>query len=105
MTMEWISVKERLPETSGMFLVYAETSCSRDFANICAPVHIANCVGGEWWAPYSEVITHWMPLPAPPFPKFLCNSCKREFAEAIGQSCPHCPHCGSVNFDVQALYL
>ena len=59
---EWISVEERLPEESEMYLVY----CVDETVQVCL------FIGGQWDAPRvrgsSEEfgITHWMPLPSPP---------------------------------------
>ena len=60
--MEWISVKDRLPEDGGDYLVTDGFACmvsafrsknnEWDFWNI------------KWWS--SEQVTHWMPLPKPP---------------------------------------
>ena len=62
---EWISVKDRLPEDRGYYLVayldkYNEsTSIALDF--------YVNCGAGEWWSnEFTHNITHWMPLPQPP---------------------------------------
>lgn len=59
-TMEWISVKNRLPENIGDYLVTDGFACmvsvfrgnEWDFWNI------------KWWS--SEQVTHWMPLPKSP---------------------------------------
>ena len=62
---EWLSVKDRLPEHRGYYLVayrdkYNEsTSIALDF--------YVNCGAGEWWSTeFTHNITHWMPLPEPP---------------------------------------
>jgi hypothetical protein len=61
---EWISVKDRLPEKSGAYLVYSPE----------VPVE----AGNVWDCSFYEVngkdlsfatgynVTHWQPLPAPP---------------------------------------
>ena len=74
----WISVKDRLPEKDGEYLVFTE---QRDCFNALFESEIGD--GGEFgvwlnsyhpdtlgfldseWQEY-EGITHWMPLPAPP---------------------------------------
>jgi hypothetical protein len=50
--MEWISVKERLPE-QGQWVM-----CALSGGSLC-PVF----VGG---LPFSKYVTHWMPYPEPP---------------------------------------
>lgn len=59
--MEWISVKDRLPERSErILLVWAQGHYMQDVW----------CVNGEWYAGLSdrvvEGVTHWMPLPDAP---------------------------------------
>lgn len=55
--MEWISVKDRLPEEDTWVLVYSRqgryTNLKVDY------IH-----GGKWF--HSFYVTHWMPLPEPP---------------------------------------
>lgn len=54
---EWISVKDRLPEKSGDYIV-----CSaHDGHALPKVVYFDNSAG---W--YDSAITHWMPLPKPP---------------------------------------
>lgn len=58
-TMNWISVKDRLPEKDGRVLVcYGKA------------VFIANFVGGVWYEnPFYQrpvKVSYWMPLPEPP---------------------------------------
>lgn len=58
--VEWIPVKERMPEKSGDYLVFDD--CGNLYVN-------------EWhcplkkWQYYDSRITHWMPLPEPPLPE------------------------------------
>ena len=66
--MEWISVKERVPELNSAVLGYAPR-----YGNIFAVYYDSVC---RWivWSPTSNEIfpasqgeiTHWMPLPEPP---------------------------------------
>jgi hypothetical protein len=63
MNMEWISVKDRLPDDrSEMYLVWYTKTNSWEFAFI---EH-----DGEWDLPDQgwggANVTHWMPLPEPP---------------------------------------
>ena len=57
---EWISVKDRLPETGVEVLAYSD-------GDIYTVVH---CIDGSWIASstYYDLyhVTHWMPLPEPP---------------------------------------
>jgi hypothetical protein len=60
---EWISVKDRLPEKKGTFLVCTKNDfyCTKNIAK-------ARFCNGEWHGTggvWSNV-THWMPLPEPP---------------------------------------
>lgn len=55
--MEWISVKDRYPEKSGMYLVWdTEKDDVALFPWLGEPV--------LWWK--NGTITHWMPVPDPP---------------------------------------
>lgn len=70
--MEWISVKERLPELGERVL-----ACN---GNISGEAYITNTVpqecisaarwcrhyGASWDATFDLPVTHWMPLPTPP---------------------------------------
>lgn len=73
--MKWISVKDRLPETSGQYLVYTECG---DMFNAEFELHYGEF--GSWydcyhsdtlgfldseWTAYDD-ITHWTPLPELP---------------------------------------
>jgi hypothetical protein len=64
--MEWISVKERLPEVDGRVIVHAPSADPRH------PL-----INFAWYDPsgfgwslfphcFIDSITHWMPLPEPP---------------------------------------
>jgi hypothetical protein len=80
---EWISVKDRLPEAYGRFLVM--TRCrfgmhillAKDWPYPCCEVNIAYGGGGFPWQWYSESknpvgnVTHWMPLPEEPAEKWV----------------------------------
>ena len=58
-TTTWISVKDRLPDKAGDYLVYYDNG----IINIRWFVSECDC-----WIrkPYQMVITHWMPLPKLP---------------------------------------
>lgn len=60
--MQWISVKDRLPEDDGKYLC-----CTRSGAIVVVKYHHFRDTGR--WRTYESVaqsITHWMPLPEPP---------------------------------------
>ena len=53
--MDWISVKDRLPEEEKLAIVYR-------------PHYKQKIYIQAWWRgdQYDQSITHWMPLPEPP---------------------------------------
>ena len=57
--MEWISVKDRLPEETGGCLAYIYSPAGKP--RICVQKYYASSRG--WQA---EGVTNWMPLPDPP---------------------------------------
>ena len=63
---EWISVKDRLPDAEGRYIVYAQNLTG--YEPLENPVFVALFAFGEWifdkWG--DNRVTHWMPLPAPP---------------------------------------
>lgn len=76
--MKWISVKDRLPETSGKYLVYTECG---DIFNAEFERDMGECGEFGYWSEYYHQytlgfldsewnayywITHWMPLPELP---------------------------------------
>lgn len=74
---EWISVKERLPEKSGSYLVCYKTGVVKIityFTGTIAPNHETWCEDGPGFYilinkvgyNISDSVTHWMPLPEPP---------------------------------------
>lgn len=65
--MEWISVKDRLPETDKMVLVVCNSAyCEKPYST----VGNYTCWTSKKWLTKSGAIdtsvTHWMPLPQPP---------------------------------------
>jgi hypothetical protein len=60
MKIEWIDVKDRLPEKENEYLVFGIN------------VTTLNFIEGEWYSDVfnaiidKKLITHWMPLPEPP---------------------------------------
>ena len=61
--MEWISVKDRLPEAYATYLVYGRSVYGIVFADYYGD--------GEWLTSndltnITRFVTHWMPLPTPP---------------------------------------
>ena len=59
MEMEWISVKDRLPERMQLVIVCRKGGkVEQGYRDV-----------GDWWKVYgtrTKYITHWMPLPEPP---------------------------------------
>ena len=73
---EWISVKDRLPEESGNYIVCCDdSSCSygEGIWYSSDVVVVSEYYEGSWiwyvgdteWS-LENIVTHWMPLPAPP---------------------------------------
>lgn len=72
---EWISVKDRLPEKNGEYIVTAcDEGCPYGegiwYSTVVVPSEFYN---GEWlWYEGTQkyylegIVTHWMPLPEPP---------------------------------------
>ena len=62
---EWISIKDRLPET-GDEVILLDTSVGNHIVVFLCPDNSWECVNSgdelpEWWDE-----SHWMPLPEPP---------------------------------------
>jgi hypothetical protein len=60
--MDWISVKDRLPEEDDDYLVYGEDH--RGFIFTGCDWFVVDCK--DWWNNPHGQVTHWMPLPEPP---------------------------------------
>lgn len=59
--MEWISVKDRLPEPKKIVLL-----CLRNRRIICGELHADKRGWHVWGGVYVlGAVTHWMPLPEP----------------------------------------
>lgn len=56
---EWISVKDRLPEKKGIYVVLSKT-CNIVYYDCL------NWTGEAWECAFGSKVTHWMPLPEPP---------------------------------------
>ena len=77
---EWVSVKDRLPEDSGCYLVVYRDKYN-GIVSIAFDMYV-KCNIGEWWESefacditkqflwaaklQEQEVTHWMPLPHPP---------------------------------------
>lgn len=67
--MEWISVKDRLPDNKEMVLIYCPTLKHRNKKNNIKTGRKINFGCGlrpEGCLGYDDDSTHWMPLPEPP---------------------------------------
>lgn len=61
---EWISVKDRLPEHKGDYLVYWEST--NQWGLLSNNIETVYFRGKTQWAKRNDDITHWMPLPEKP---------------------------------------
>jgi hypothetical protein len=62
--MKWVSMDERLPETPGEYLTYSDTAGNGFYRRrVC---WFAKSGSWYWAGGISAIVTHWMPLPAPP---------------------------------------
>lgn len=61
---EWISVRDRLPEETGYYLIVCDSPYRgrKDGINLSFYQHRAK----NWKATNNLHVTHWMPLPEPP---------------------------------------
>lgn len=60
--MEWISVKERLPQSGQCVILYSVKSGVAEGAWLESKGHYE-----QWrWNAIMTNVTHWMPLPEPP---------------------------------------
>ena len=62
---EWISVKDRLPDKDGQYLVNGphdvELACWNEYYKVWD-----HADGDDYWHDATDWFTHWMPLPEPP---------------------------------------
>jgi hypothetical protein len=68
--MEWISVKDRLPETEGFYLVYCIdilTTESVDVPSVIVDWFNIYEEGFYWFSEYEDA-DYWMPIPELPRP-------------------------------------
>lgn len=56
---EWISVKDRLPESKGFYLIAVTNEHGRRYSKTA--YYMGN---GKWFV--KQKATHWMPSPEPP---------------------------------------
>ena len=62
---EWVSVKDRLPEDSGYYLVVYQDKYNGSIST--AFDMYVKCKTDEWWEnDFMRDVTHWMPIPQPP---------------------------------------
>ena len=62
---EWISVKDRLPEESGYYLVFADNG-RREVLSYSKKYQAFNAFDDAYSEEYVIPVTHWMPLPERP---------------------------------------
>lgn len=64
---KWISVKDRLPDTTDVYLVNAVHRYNKSDGYRSPQVRLFFKDDNEWHGlPDLYIITHWMPLPSPP---------------------------------------
>lgn len=59
----WVKCSERMPESDGHYLVFANASTLDGY---CDHNDIACYQQGKWSNEFNWLVTHWMPLPAAP---------------------------------------
>ena len=83
--MEWISVEDRLPETSALLLVRV-SDCNLPAMAIFMggknKYWKVQPLFGDWYAT-NDKVTHWMPLLEPPTAKGWTTSMKNEKSQTI----------------------
>ena len=62
---EWVSVKDRLPEESGYYLVFADNG-RREVLSYSKKYQAFNAFDDAYSEEYVIPVTHWMPMPNPP---------------------------------------
>lgn len=104
--MEWISVKDKLPELFVDVIVCRRGSAVEPGRRIT-----------DWWKVFGtrvKDVTHWMPMPDPPgvararnayrealgYCEFKCSLCKKEISvveggDGDGGHFSYCPFCGA----------
>lgn len=91
--MDWISVKDRLPDEDATYLVYGRNGYGIVFAIYYGDGEWLTC---EDLTNITRFVTHWMPLPKPPKQNETCiqlcgafgvkeNATVRELFDAIEQ--------------------
>lgn len=64
---EWISVKDRLPESKGQYIVAYHPCYWNNVQENTICVGMDSFMGKTRWAKNKfQRVTHWMPLPEPP---------------------------------------
>lgn len=62
---KWISVKDRLPEKSGYYLVFADIG-RREVLSYSKKYQAFNAFDDVYSEEYVIPVSHWMPIPNPP---------------------------------------
>ena len=63
---EWISVKDRLPDKEGCYLIVYDETKEIDIGLWCLERQRFEVVETEWFGYEIGNVTHWMSLPEPP---------------------------------------
>lgn len=62
---EWVKIKDRLPEHTGMILVYGDV-CGIELGFFSKRDNKITYADDDDWILEIKTATHWMPLPEPP---------------------------------------
>jgi hypothetical protein len=75
---KWVAMAKRVPPKEGLYIAYARSADPK------SPLLMTAWWDGNAWGlvpAWSDAVTHWMPLPAPPAARQRARKC---FAELLG---------------------